>query len=474
MITLTEVIEVERPVEACFRYVSDFRTTVEWDATAVAARKLSPGPVSKGSHFSVLCKAGPTKLRLDYCITEFTPWQSVALEGTSRFFNVKDVITFEALSRGRTRITYVAEFRFRYGLDLLARNAEAGMHKMGRASLRGLARALADGNPAPNASAETEQKDKKLATALVCFTRYGHRRGRRKWLPMSNDMAGKHVLLTGANAGLGFATAVSLLEAGATLTVVIRDPAKLDLMQRAFEAETGRRADHVELADLSLLGEVNKLCQKLLQQGEPINVLINNAGALFNDYAATPEGLERSVSLLLLSPWRLTEQLLPLLRRADAPARIINVVSGGMYTQKLRCDELIMPDNQYDGAVAYARAKRALTVLTELWAHQWAKDNIVVNSMHPGWADTPGVQNALPGFRRVTKKVLRTPDEGADTVIWLARATEADKLTGKLFLDREPRTTHLRARTIEDEGERDRLLEWLNETYNALALDIEA
>lgn len=476
MITLTEVIEVERSVEACFRYVSDFRTTVEWDATAVAARKLSPGPVGKGSHFSVLCKAGPTKLTLDYCITEFTPWQSVVLEGTSRFFHVKDVITFDPLSQGRTRITYVAEFRFRCGLDLLARNSEAGMQKMGRASLCGLARALADGNPAPSASAETERKDRKLATALACFTRYGHRRGRRKWLPMSSDMAGKHVLLTGANAGLGFATAVSLLEAGATLTVVIRDPAKLDLMQQAFEAETGRRADRVELADLSLLGDVNRLCQKLLHQGEPIDVLINNAGALFNDYAVTREGLERSVSLLLLSPWRLTEQLLPLLRRADTPARVINVVSGGMYTQKLRCDELIMPEHNYDGTAAYARAKRALTVLTELWADQWAADNIVVNSMHPGWADTPGVQNALPGFRRVTKKVLRTPDEGADTVIWLARATEADKLTGKLFLDREPRTTHLRARTIEDEGERARLPEWLGETYDALspAFDTEA
>lgn len=476
MITLTEVIEVERSVEACFRYVSDFRTTVEWDATAVAARKLSPGPVGKGSHFSVLCKAGPTKLTLDYCITEFTPWQSVVLEGTSRFFHVKDVITFDPLSQGRTRITYVAEFRFRCGLDLLARNSEAGMQKMGRASLCGLARALADGNPAPSASAETERKDRKLATALACFTRYGHRRGRRKWLPMSSDMAGKHVLLTGANAGLGFATAVSLLEAGATLTVVIRDPAKLDLMQQAFEAETGRRADRVELADLSLLGDVNRLCQKLLHQGEPIDVLINNAGALFNDYAVTREGLERSVSLLLLSPWRLTEQLLPLLRRADTPARVINVVSGGMYTQKLRCDELIMPEHNYDGTAAYARAKRALTVLTELWADQWAADNIVVNSMHPGWADTPGVQNALPGFRRVTKKVLRTPDEGADTVIWLARATEADKLTGKLFLDREPRTTHLRARTLEDEGERARLPEWLGETYDALspAFDTEA
>ena len=476
MITLTEVIEVERSVEACFRYVSDFRTTVEWDATAVAARKLSPGPVGKGSHFSVLCKAGPTKLTLDYCITEFTPWQSVVLEGTSRFFHVKDVITFDPLSQGRTRITYVAEFRFRCGLDLLARNSEAGMQKMGRASLRGLARALADGNPAPSASAETERKDRKLATALACFTRYGHRRGRRKWLPMSSDMAGKHVLLTGANAGLGFATAVSLLEAGATLTVVIRDPAKLDLMQQAFEAETGRRADRVELADLSLLGDVNRLCQKLLHQGEPIDVLINNAGALFNDYAVTREGLERSVSLLLLSPWRLTEQLLPLLRRADTGGRVTNDVPGHTYTPKLPCPQLPLPEHNYDGTAAYARAKRALTVLTELWADQWAADNIVVNSMHPGWADTPGVQNALPGFRRVTKKVLRTPDQGADTVIWLARATEADKLTGKLFLDREPRTTHLRARTIEDEGERARLPEWLGETYDALspAFDTEA
>ena len=474
MITLTEVIEVERPVEACFHYVSDFRTIVEWDATAVAASKLSPGPVTKDTHFTVLCKAGPTKLALDYRITEFTPWQSVVLEGTSRFLNVKDVITFEALSQSRTRITYVAEFRFRYGLDLLARHREAGLRKMGRASLRSLARALADENPTPSASAETEQKDRKLATALACFTRYGHRRGRRQWLPMSRDMAGKHVLLTGANAGLGFATAVSLLEAGATLTVVIRDPAKVERMQQAFEAETGRRADRVELADLSLLGDVNMLCQKLLHDSEPIDVLINNAGALFNDYATTREGLERSASLLLLSPWRLTEQLLPLLRRAACTARVINVVSGGMYTQKLRCDDLIMPEKNYDGAVAYARAKRALTVLTELWAHQWAGDNIVVNSMHPGWADTPGVQNALPGFRRVTKTVLRTPVEGADTVIWLARATEADKLTGKLFLDREPRTTHLRARTMEDKEQRARLREWLSETYDALELDTEA
>lgn len=287
---------------------------------------------------------------------------------------------------------------------------------------------------------------------------------------MSADMTGKHVVLTGANAGLGFATAASLLEAGATLTVVIRDTAKAERMQQALNEETGRQADSVEFADLSLLGDVAALSDRLLAQGKPIDVLINNAGALFNDYAETAEGIERSIALLLLSPWKLTESLLPLLQSHAQPARIINVVSGGMYTQKLQCDELIMTGDDFKGSVAYARAKRALTVLTELWAEAWKEHNIAVNSMHPGWADTPGVQTALPGFRRVTKRVLRSPAEGADTIVWLARASEADQVSGKLFLDREPRTTHLRSGTQEKPDERVRLLEWLSHTYNRLDL----
>tara|TARA_B100000212_G_scaffold233631_1_gene177635 strand:- start:206 stop:1081 length:876 start_codon:yes stop_codon:yes gene_type:complete len=288
---------------------------------------------------------------------------------------------------------------------------------------------------------------------------------------MTADMTGKHVVLTGANAGLGFATAVSLLEAGATLTVVVRDPGKAADMQHALKAETGREADTVELADLSLLSEVASLSERLHAQSQPIDVLINNAGALFNDYAETAEGIERSIALLLLSPWKLTESLLPMLKDHARPARVINVVSGGMYTQKLRCDELVMTRAKYNGSVAYARAKRALTVLTELWAEVWRDHNIIVNSMHPGWADTPGVQTALPGFRRVTKRVLRSPAEGADTIVWLARASEADQVSGKLFLDREPRITHLRPRTKERPEERARLLDWLPETYNTLHLN---
>ncbi len=471
MITLTETIDVPRPVESCFRYVADFRTTVEWDATAVEANKLSPGPVDQGTQFSVRCKAGRGHLNLAYEVTEFVPWQCLVLEGGGRWFTVKDVITFESLGHDLTRIHYVAEFTFRRGLQRLATRFERGFKKMGQVSMKRLARALTDDNPPPEASQDTQRRDGKLTSALPCFTRYGYRRGQKTWRPMTADMTGKHVVLTGANAGLGFATAVSLLEAGATLTVVVRDPAKAADMQHALKAETGREADTVELADLSLLSQVASLSERLHAQSQPIDVLINNAGALFNDYAETAEGIERSIALLLLSPWKLTESLLPMLKDHARPARVINVVSGGMYTQKLRCDELVMTPDKYNGSVAYARAKRALTVLSELWAEAWLDHNIVVNSMHPGWADTPGVQTALPGFRRVTKRVLRSPAEGADTIVWLARASEADQVSGKLFLDREPRTTHLRPRTIERPEERARLLDWLTETCNILHLN---
>jgi hypothetical protein len=84
------------------------------------------------------------------------------------------------------------------------------------------------------------------------------------------------------------------------------------------------------------------------------------------------------------------------------------------------------------------------------------------------------VQTALPGFRRITQKVLRTPEEGADTIIWLARAKEADQASGLLFLDREPRTTHLRHKTVENADERCQLQPWLRQTYETLKLDLDA
>jgi short-subunit dehydrogenase len=134
-----------------------------------------------------------------------------------------------------------------------------------------------------------------------------------------------------------------------------------------------------------------------------------------------------------------------------------------MYTQKIHPDDLQSKRGSYSGSVAYARAKRGLMILTETWADQWREDGIVVNAMHPGWADTPGVENSLQAFYRVTKRLLRSPEEGADTAVWLAAATEAGKVSGKFWLDREQHPSHISRRTEETPAERAQLLATLQE-----------
>jgi NAD(P)-dependent dehydrogenase (short-subunit alcohol dehydrogenase family) len=96
-----------------------------------------------------------------------------------------------------------------------------------------------------------------------------------------------------------------------------------------------------------------------------------------------------------------------------------------------------MGPEDYDGVTAYARAKRAQVALNAEWARRHP-DSPVFSAMHPGWADTPGVQQSLPGFRRVTRPILRTPEQGADTILWLAGSEVA---SGLFWLDRKPRST---------------------------------
>ena len=456
MITLHEEITVQRSLKDCFRYVSDFRTVAEWDATALNAIKCTPGPVGLGSRFVVHCAVGPTKVRLEYEIIEYCPWASIVLLGKSRFFDVRDVISFTEIG-SQTQIRYEAEFQYHWGISALEHQLESGMRAMGAESLRGLKDALDNIASLPEVSDCTARADRWVAPGVAMFSKWGYRRSVPHRQPNSKFLDGQHVVISGANSGLGLATSIALAEAGADLTLIIRNPANREGLLETLESATGRSDIAIEIADLSLMADVRAVSDRLLAKERPIDVLINNAGALFNDYGLTSEGLEQSFALLLASPTLLTQKLLPLLQNRSAPGRVINVVSGGMYTEKLVCERLIMTPPKYNGAQAYARAKRALTVLSELWAEQWREDGIVVNAMHPGWADTPGVASALPTFRSITRRILRTSEEGADTIIWLAKAREAGSVTGKLFLDREPRTPYLLTKTKESANQRAKL-----------------
>jgi NAD(P)-dependent dehydrogenase (short-subunit alcohol dehydrogenase family) len=302
--------------------------------------------------------------------------------------------------------------------------------------------------------------DRLVLPGIWRFTRLGYCASRRGWKPVSAYLGERHMLLTGATSGIGKAAARQLATLGARLTLVARDEDKAAALVAELQEQTGNRRIGYEIADLSLMADVHALCDRLLAAGEPLDALINNAGALFNPRQETAEGLEKSFALLLLCPYVLTERLQPLLARADSP-RVVNVLSGGMYTQKIRVRDLQSERGTYSGSVAYARAKRGLMILTEEWAERWAGDGIAVNAMHPGWADTPGVEESLPEFYRLTKYVLRNPEEGADTAVWLAAATEAGEVSGQFWLDREPHPSHLSPRTVESPQERVQLLERL-------------
>jgi hypothetical protein len=128
-----------------------------------------------------------------------------------------------------------------------------------------------------------------------------------------------------------------------------------------------------------------------------------------------------------------------------------------MYAQKLDVEDLQFERKPFNGVTAYAQAKRAQVILTELWAEKLASSGITVNAMHPGWADTPGVRKSIPRFYRLAKRALRTPEQGADTIVWLAVAQSVAGTSGRFWLDRRERATHLLPGTQSSARDRQRL-----------------
>jgi NAD(P)-dependent dehydrogenase (short-subunit alcohol dehydrogenase family) len=215
---------------------------------------------------------------------------------------------------------------------------------------------------------------------------------------------------------------------------------------------------YFEQIDLSSLASVRACAERLLAQANRLDGLINNAGAEYKTRTLTADGLEANFATNVLGPFLLTDNLIPLLKRT-AHSRIINVSSGGMYTAKLDVNDFQFEHKPFNNLAAYAQAKRAQVMLTELWAAMLQKDGVTVNAMHPGWVDTPIVQAGLPTFRKIVGRFLRTPDEGADTIVWLMAGQRAASITGEFWLDRRARPMHKSARTRSTPQEYRRLWE---------------
>jgi NAD(P)-dependent dehydrogenase (short-subunit alcohol dehydrogenase family) len=220
--------------------------------------------------------------------------------------------------------------------------------------------------------------------------------------------------------------------------------------------------------DTSDRSSVDALVNSIRNDSPRLDILINNAGALTAKRHTDALGVELTLSTHLIGPYILTTALRPHLVPG---ARVVWMSSGGMYTQGLDVDEIEMSEDDYRGAVAYARAKRAQVELTQYLGPKWAPE-VIMHSVHPGWVDTPGVDAGIPGFGKVMGPALRSASQGADTAVWIAATggLERDGTTpaqpGGFWHDRARRRTVYLPGTATTDSERQRLVDWL-ETQRA-------
>ncbi len=269
-------------------------------------------------------------------------------------------------------------------------------------------------------------------------------------------VAGRSVMVTGASSGIGEAACTALARQGAAVHMVVRNRDRgLQALERIATA-SGSEAIELHICDISSLASVREFASGFNASCAPLHVLINNAGVLAATRTHTDEGFELTFATNVLGPFLLTALLLRALRRS-ASSRVINVSSGGMYTASIDLDDLQLERRDFSGARFYAHTKRAEVILSEEWARRLAADGIAVHSTHPGWVETAGVSAALPGFNRVMGPLLRDPAAGADTIVWLAGASEAAQNSGEFWHDRRVRSKHRVPWTRETPEERVRL-----------------
>jgi len=281
------------------------------------------------------------------------------------------------------------------------------------------------------------------AAVVPGFSKIGYAIRKRlgNWQPISGfELRGKTVVITGPTSGLGKEVARQLAPTGANLVLVARNEEKCArVIDEITPLCTGSKPVfvHAEMGDLE---SVRSACAAIQQQFSHIDVLIHNAGALLNTRQVSPQGIEQTIASHVVGPFLMTTLLLPLMHGG----RVVTVSSGGMYTSALPAfnngETLEMPIAKYNGSKQYAIAKRAQVTLNEMWAISETHTEFV--AMHPGWADTPGVQESIPGFRRVTAPILRSSSEGADTIAWLAAVNPLPGTSGTFWSDREVRPTH--------------------------------
>jgi dehydrogenase/reductase SDR family member 12 len=260
------------------------------------------------------------------------------------------------------------------------------------------------------------------------------------WQPAapSGVLDGQTALVTGPTSGLGREVARALALAGARVVLAGRSTERLAALGNELAAETGADRYPTLVVDMSSLASVRAAVEQLGAREERLDILVDNAGGMFGERRESEDGIELTLALMVVGSFALVSGLLPILRRSPG-GRVISVASGGMYAQPVDFEDLEWRRRPWSGPRAYAQAKRIQAALVRERARRLAGTSVTVNAMHPGWVDTPGLQESMPQFHGLMRPLLRNVEQGADTIIWLAASPEVEPGGGRLYLDRRPR-----------------------------------
>jgi NAD(P)-dependent dehydrogenase (short-subunit alcohol dehydrogenase family) len=270
----------------------------------------------------------------------------------------------------------------------------------------------------------------------------GHRFGEERlpMTPSNTSMSGKVVIVTGSTDGIGKATARALAAMGATVVIVGRNPDKTTATVEELRAATGNEQIEGMLADFASLAQVRQLADAFKQKRDRLDVLINNAGAVFAKRGETEDGFEQTFGVDHLAPFLLTNLLLDLLKQS-APSRIVNVSSEGHKVSGMRFDDL-QAERRYTAMGAYGQAKLANVLFTYELARRLRGTGVTVNALHPGSvASNFGAGQAgllAPVIRFFITRFGITPEEGAQTSVYVASSPDVAGVTGKYWIKSKP------------------------------------
>jgi len=252
-------------------------------------------------------------------------------------------------------------------------------------------------------------------------------------------MRGKVVVITGGTSGIGQVAAERLAEMGARIVLVARDQARADAALERLRRLGGDAGHSARLADLSSIAATKTVAAEIAAAEPRIDVLINNAGALFNRRRLSPDGLEMTFAVNHMAYFVLTEGLRE--RLAATPgARVVSTASGAHQGAKLDLNDL-QSAKSYTGIAVYARSKLCNILWTRELARRFESAGVTANCLHPGFVATrfgDGSGGFLQSLMPLAKLMAISPQKGAETIVYLASSPEAAGVTGRYFYQCKP------------------------------------